>query len=794
MTDISSTKFYHFLSNQGDWATVADSYGNNDGKVSKSEFRKFIADKWEDSSQVDDVINQYWKTMDTINSSRSDLNLLNDKELDAVNKKVEIYVKLDDFVKNNVKVPTTALKTSAVQAQWKADITDELSAVADEYLNNPSGDLDTLLAEKYAEIKTQKTAEYCAIEYQNELLKGSLKNYSDYSIADDSTLQGLISDYVQELANSDAEVTESDIRTGVREIIDNYLATAGFGKSTSAQHSNGVDGTSGGESLNDLQLARLKTDVKNACSTLLTDFSNYSNEINTAIENFINDLVTEYGSYDKIVSSVSDYATAFKASDAYQSLVDLKSIDDNYSTINDSIYAKLKSALGTTIADNLKNNARYVAAYTDLLADIKTLYADGKLTMSGIEDYIVSQIKNNLSQYLSGSLGDISVSDLNTTYDTLRTAANNVTDTTESLNQHRNAAILYCDTLSAKSDKYASVIQEVFGTTDYATKINSMLPAEISTKMETLKTKALAVIDTSGISGSSEIESLWNGISTTYTVGANATKANAFTIPNSLTYNGQLITSDRFSYSSDSSFISIDKTSGKATINGGATAGTYTVNVSVSIDGTQVTTKQMTVTVEPPASSLDWANNTTKYSGYMTTVSGGDINLSTNSLSDMYANNAVIDLNGSAGIYGSELDSAIAGAKTGLSTFVSTLVSALENSGADSAALKTASEKVIELYSTALDKSNSSGDWFKGKGTQERSLIYDGENYGFYLRKYSSQGSVVDYRDTVNASASNNQLGLTTSKQKNNDRCKITVNAKCVMDLLDKFYKQALGS
>ena len=132
--EINTTKFYRFLAgfeSKGGWESVADSEnGNGDGTVIKSEFRKFLNANWngeENGELSNDLINSFWKKIDTNTSANKisgtklkNLNALDKKEVENLDKKLEVYVQFDEFVKNNIKVPAAL---SSYGNQWKSDVT-----------------------------------------------------------------------------------------------------------------------------------------------------------------------------------------------------------------------------------------------------------------------------------------------------------------------------------------------------------------------------------------------------------------------------------------------------------------------------------------------------------------------------------------------------------------------------------------------------------------------------------------------------------------------------------------------
>ena len=151
MTSIDNTKFYQFISkiqadNEGGWNNYIDeNYGNNDGTVIKAEFKKLMETEFDwtgvdNESEKKDIINKFWRSLDTNTSSGKirgtscdNLNALDDNEVDAVQARVEAYTLLNTFVEEFVTIPSSLEKYGT---QWKSAVTEELSKIVEEQIGN----------------------------------------------------------------------------------------------------------------------------------------------------------------------------------------------------------------------------------------------------------------------------------------------------------------------------------------------------------------------------------------------------------------------------------------------------------------------------------------------------------------------------------------------------------------------------------------------------------------------------------------------------------------------------------
>mgnify|MGYP000834878128 FL=1 len=262
-TDIS--RVYAFLAKQGDWVNEADK--NGDGAVIKSEFRDFMEENFEwngeesSDSAKNDLINSFWKTIDTNQSGKvsgtklKNKNALDKKELAAMEDRIEMYEILNEFTSQ-----LTAPSVVGDGANWKKSVSEGLGALIEPYIKNGGTpeDLPAYLAEQAPLIEAKATADYCANEYLAEIMGDVNKEYG-YTYGSDQTLQGMINSYIQSMTEGgDAET----IQQTVQGIIDAYVATAGLGDESSVDMGDYGYTPTANSPLNDLQKAVIKTKLQ----------------------------------------------------------------------------------------------------------------------------------------------------------------------------------------------------------------------------------------------------------------------------------------------------------------------------------------------------------------------------------------------------------------------------------------------------------------------------------------------------------------------------------------------------
>lgn len=662
MSSVDFSQFYQFLakfSTDGKtWADVADgdNYGDGDGTVIKAEFRQFMNGEWNgEAALTKDLIDEFWSKIDTNRSTNRisgtswrDKNALNKEEMANLDKKIESYVTFNQFLADNLDIPSVLTSTGA---QWKADVTAQLSEVFENFFaNGAKGDIETVLAEAFPEIANKCTAQYFAVEYQEGLRNSILADYPDYKVADDSTLQKLIKNFI---ATIDGDTAPEDFTEELRDILDAYFATAGLGNGSDYDLSKlGYNANK----INGIQLAVIAQTIKNDLAAEAEKYEGYETEFETAVQQFIDEQVRNGKTFEEIKDSASEFADS-----KYKKNLDTCIyIDKTYGdiTANEGIlggtqlpglggglslggltgnqpfgqcvlgetpvgghgivgptvssafsfYQRLVEEFGETIAKKIAQNDRYVAEYQKIIADVKEKVIAGKLELDEVADYIIEKLRSCLDKFMSNGLGDLSVEDLNTVYEKLSEAAEAQKDSTQALAQHRSAAISYCEALASKGEQYIQLIVKTFGT-DYKATINKLLPGDIIDAMKKLMKEAAAIGGSSTNTNPTETKAenvTWPDLSNksvktgkTLELDAKATIKDA---------NGKVVDAGRITYAlttSGSGSATINAQTGKITIKAGDTEGYINLKVVAYVDGVQIgEAKAITVTITPSAKPI----------------------------------------------------------------------------------------------------------------------------------------------------------------------------------------------
>ena len=798
--DIS--KVYQFLSTIGDWKTKADK--NGDGTIIKSEFRSFLEDNYEwDGETTDagknDLINSFWKAIDTNQSGKisgtryKNKNALDSTEQEAIQNKIDVYTELETY-----KLTVLNKVPGNVDAQqWKKSVTEALLTNADAFIAQ-GGKADGLKAYLDAQINyilnrttANETAKYS--------LQQQVPNYNEGNL--DNTLNSIISKYIEEHINKlGADEIEkldmSAVQAEIKKIVDAYVAVSNPDTCTDEAIKTlkdyGYDVESY-TSLTDLQKYKLKTQFTTVLADLKNeaDYKSNSALYDKAIEEYIDSVLSGASFEDYRTKAIDDKISieAFKSSEAGKALTKTITVKNMFG--GDDLKTALTNKLSEAIANQLSGAMTGVFPAYD---EIKTQAlekaqngdfddADGNLDINKAIEWVVEQVNNKLTDIFSSNLGKLELSDFATIYDKLANAAKEYDD----IAGLRKAAISYCDSVAKRSTKLAEVVKEIFGNT-YSTEINKMSNVDIEAKMTELKAKVEEIGDPSTFKVAG-----WGSLPTEISMATGGSKS--YKLESTVTNGASAIATDRISYGynvkNGNAKVSISD-AGALTITAGSINGTSTIEIYAMVDNAKVE-PAMIIKVTSKKANFDWGSMTAKYNGYIANGNGGNKTPnSVKTLGELYNSNGVINLLPSEDLMkGTNWTGAVATAKTNVRSFVEMLASNCTATGEyNEKALNTAKQKVIALYETAFD--HSLKNWAGKKKTRDNVVEYDGENYGYEVAKYWSNASTRNTDYSAGCSASNNQLGLRISEQYDDHWFQITVNVKCVMDLFNKFYEQAL--
>ncbi len=468
------SRVYQFLANLGDWKTKADK--NNDGTIIKSEFSSFMEENYdwdgETDNQKNDLINSFWKTIDTNQAGKlsgtryKNKNALDSKEQDAVNAKVQCYEELNNFVKGNVKI--TDAPSGISSSQWKASITEGLTEALENFLKNKtadqiskaleSGELETILQNQLPLSKGRATADYYALNLA-EQYKSELGNFNIYS---DPVFKELLDKYITSKfpdgATPDSLPTTDEIKGDIEKFVKAYLATANIGdgnvedleEEPFGYRQGGEDGLTALQKnqakikLNEQINASYETlfeEVFAGISLSASDKANLKSQLTSAIETeketFINSL--KYSDWANIDTKLQE----FKLSD-YVNTEMKNSVLTSYYTEQANAYISaydVASAMGKTLSTELIASIK-TALNSQVSGWVSTFVTAGSAS-SEFETYLNDKITEYLnSDAVSALIKAEEDKKIAEQAETLKAAASSLTDVSENVKSNNLSEII----------------------------------------------------------------------------------------------------------------------------------------------------------------------------------------------------------------------------------------------------------------------------------------------------------------------------------------------------------------
>lgn len=720
--DINTSRFYQFLASyKREGENIADTIDNlyGDGKdvLTKGEFRKFVEGEFENWSgeeksdtEINDLVNKFWKTIDTNTSATKikgtrykNLNALDNNEEQKMEEKLELYVKFDKYVAG-IEIPSV-LTTKGYE--WKKAVVAELTVTLEQLASSTKQeDLVAALDAKFTEVANKQTAIYCAVEYQNNLASSILKDYPDYKIADDQTLQKIIDKYV---ASIDTETKPEEIMAQMRQIVDAYLGTAGLGEGSEFDLSELGYTQNSGDKLNDIQKEVIMKKLLEAVKSD-KEYEQYKDYYATALEKFAGTLTLADFEDENLVSK-------FKESKDYQNITTVAWVNETFAgeIKSDSPFYKALEGVSKNLADKIANDARYIKQYQEIISSVIDKVTGGELSKDDVQNYIIEEIKSNLEAFYPNGLSDMSLDEMATVYKTLESAAASEKDNDKSLAAFRSAAIKYCDALSSLGDdEFKEALKDVFGSDDYKATINKMYPSEIKTKMAALIAKVAEIGDVREmtITGWGELKdeySMQAGTIRSFKLGANIQTKNGATVTDSITYKAT---------SNSGANISFDS-AGNMVITAPDNVTSDTITVSAYVRGKKIEpSKKITVKYTyNPASDIKkvtgWGGATSVDLNTIGTNNNGT--LTDSSFADLYNNNGIIQLRSiRAENRNSNFSAQKENIRASLNALGENVIAALKTAGLDGTLLKKAVDQVVTQYI-----SNGAASYSRDKGSSK---------------------------------------------------------------------------
>lgn len=788
--DISKiARVYQFLTEFGDWQSAADASGYQDGIVTKAEFRSFMLGsdfEWENEdsdASKKDLINKFWATIDTKRSGRiagstkSNLDALDKNEVDKMQEKIEMYDMAIKYA-DSLSLPEGA--TVNDYSAWRKKIKESILSRVETYIKN-GGKLENLqefLEAQGKEAVIITTADMIAQDLIKEKV-GDIKNYIGYDRRNgDKALTDLIDNYVNSLKQN-PNISGAEISDTITRLVNAYVSTLDGMPSASdiellKQYGYPITEKSG---LNDLQKAVLNNSLTEKLAKIKVgdDYDKYPELFDQAIEEFIKSLLE--GTKMSEFATVKNYGIPeFEASEAFKNLKTKLQVSKFFSS--DTFKSKIKEVLGETISE--KVGGKWSGELPALDDIIKVALENAEKGAFGnpidenkLAEWAIKQIEENIKDFFPDKFKDLSLTQMADAYSGVEKSAQD----TQNIETLRFGAESYCDALIARNNSaFKNAVIDLFGE-NYAEKIKTLSSTEISHLMAEL----IAKIDELGDATTFSIgdnDDVWGALRNKTSFMTEIGKDTPIgSLGRSCKIGNRTIDSSRITYSSSNeSILSISPNSGEMTIKGGNTSGEFSIQVKILIDGIVVGTKTVTVTITK-AQTIElpeYENNNCVDLG-SGDKGNGWANIGNDKDNEAFDDQALL-LNCATTCVGN------------LNTIIDNIINACKSAGKyDLAALETASTKAKALYKAAIEQ------LFANRADNKKSKTITVNGYKVYSHTGHYQ-STVEGNSAVGQSVEKGELGLLLLiSTRQNDTYKCEVNTTCVKDIIQKFYKEAMG-
>ncbi len=722
------TNVYQFLSTLGDWKTKMDKDGN--GVIERIEFRNFMLNSDFDwgSGDKNDLISKYWLEFDTdrtgdndYNKGYANKNSLDSSEMAAMNEKIGVYQALDNYVKD-IDVP------NGVNAKdWKTSVKNSLAEETEKFIKN-GGKAEDLPA--YLEqFKNLAIARTTANEYTKQFLKTNTTIKSElggYDLYTDADFTQILKEYIEKYINQSEETPDIEtVKSQIEQLINEYVATKnelsdsgllkelGYGQNEKSQ-------------MNSLQQHVLKEklskeldDIKNE-----SNYAQYKEAYQTAIDTFLEEYISNYNANDYINamnSDVSGVLEAFKASDAFTNIEKIAKINDiidgitsNDSKLSENLTSDGISSISASVIKAGKKSTVFEEIKTSAIEKMQNgefVKSDGSFDEDAVAEYIAEQLEARISEFYPNlNKYNKTLDDLNTVYNDLKIGATKETDSEKQLAKQQDAALKYCNAAAAKGSAYKTAVTDIFGS-NYATAIGDLTADEIDEKIAELQ-KKLEEIDTLA-----NAEVSWSGFPDEKT---------ALSVGETVDFRmSAQIKDDKSNIKLTYKLTNISGATGTCSELGAInfkaqdSEGYVTMTIGVyANDGTEpIATKTLTYKIEKTKNSIvnnigndAWGGTSSNLEVYgLNGVGDGKVQITTQSFSDLYNNNAIIMLHMCKG-NGNATDLV----NNRLSKLCEYIVNALSSKGLDKTKLTNASAKVLAKLMSNYSRKGTSKDNAEG--------------------------------------------------------------------------------
>ena len=781
MADLS--KIYSFIGKLGaNWDQAIDqdaTHGNKNGVLQKSELRSYLkgnVQEWSgEESNVDDLINKFWESIDTnisasdknkitTNDNRqiSNVNALSQDEVKAMENKVLLYEKVNEFTSNNDILNSYVnygITEPAAISAWQSIVKAALDTAITNFVNN-EGDVNTLETTIVAEVAddiTRANETAWDIQLKNDAaVKNAILNY------DNAEKSAILNELYAQVAGG-----EYNHYNEIVVIKDAYLATKN------------AENTEEANSLNKLQTAELKHVITEQIEEGLA--SEYGQDYAIAkamfagqISSFISTQVsaTTTQNYKTNVTKTTYWDELKAQLETNGAIEEFEKKKEIMTFLSDNA-SKIKAIIGEEIYDMLEANGSLKKVEDEIASGNSSFPVDANIServkwvVATLDKYIAELKMNDKAEEDAINLQDqqigLLVDDYDDTYDGGVNSGYSDTDRTAAA---RAALKDLGDYIKALGEPYKSAVESILGAS-----VDKMSNSEI--KAASAKLCEFYAIFKAGVE-----------VNATYANKVEAeTKGNVIKL-NAQLKNGNSLKGVEYELTGIKGKLEGDKFTYDAPEDAPIT---MSGKITVKVDGIVVGTKDIKIDVEKiKPKSLTESDTKIKDSNGKEYDVSDVMNYSTTCTG--------IKLND----WNKVLTKAQDTAKTNVINVLTELAVSLKEEGYDEGMIDFALDATIKYYSEAIDAiEDLNKDNKKSSGEKTKSITITLENgkkysenitYGQYTCKKSDGVDIVGGEGMLKATTG---CGLRLEEYTKGDDTKyvIGVNIKALLSNFEKFMK-----
>jgi len=406
MANLDISAVYQFIARQcgTDWQQDLKKYYGDEEVLEIGDLHNFFnahKSEWNgEQTLTNDLVNQFWRSLDTDNQGDG-LNILSNDEIKAAEARMKFSIEIEKALKD----------LPSIDDKWKAFIAEDLASKYEEVNLNASNMADEVhdLIKENLSVIIEDAIEACiakTIKGYKSIIANLVGTNSSYKLENDAVLHNFIMNFlVDDRSISSVAYLKSTIEgleKKVENLISEYVAltSSNLGKfvGEAEKYNDAYNQALNGLKMNPLQRAV----VYDRCVDILKILGLSTNDLKK-YEDIISENINEYLKYNSD-KGYNDLLTEFENSPQYTYIKNYTTIKSQYAEIKEGsvIYSALKDVFGEDFAKNmLKGDSSKV--YQEIIEEALKLFSANEkaldykrgsspLELNDVINYIIQQI------------------------------------------------------------------------------------------------------------------------------------------------------------------------------------------------------------------------------------------------------------------------------------------------------------------------------------------------------------------------------------------------------------------